>query len=120
MPDKIQAIDFMYYVATRDFMEKWDRAKEGELICRMERAIGGLPRFESIEAMLGRMDEAGVEKVFITQTQDVVLLAQVDVHGHQARRRARSTPRSTRSVSSVSRVTTRSAFARVCARSSWR
>jgi len=59
----------MYYVATREFMEQWDRAKEGELICRMERAIGGLPRFESIETMLGKMDEAGVEKVFITQTK---------------------------------------------------
>ena len=64
---KIQAIDFMYYVATREFMEQWDRAKEGELICRMEKAIGGLPRFASIEEMLRQMDEAGVEKVFITQ-----------------------------------------------------
>ena len=35
----------------------------------MERAIGGLPSFESIEAMLRQMDEAGVEKVFITQTK---------------------------------------------------
>jgi predicted TIM-barrel fold metal-dependent hydrolase len=65
----MQAIDFMYYVATREFMEKWDRAKEGELICRMERSIGGLPRFASIEAMLAQMDAAGVEKVFITQTK---------------------------------------------------
>ena len=39
--EKIQAIDFMYYVATREFMENWDRAKEGELVCRMEKAIGG-------------------------------------------------------------------------------
>jgi len=61
------AIDFMYYVATREFMEKWDRAKEGELVCRMERSIGGLPRFESIETMLAKMDEAGVDKVLITQ-----------------------------------------------------
>jgi predicted TIM-barrel fold metal-dependent hydrolase len=57
----------MYYVATREFMEKWDRAKEGELVCRMERAIGGLPRFTSITEMLRQMDEAAVEKVFITQ-----------------------------------------------------
>src|SRR6476659_6722555 len=64
---KIKAIDFMYYVATPEFMEQWDRAKEGELICRMEKAIGGLPRFTSIEEMLREMDEAGVEKVFITQ-----------------------------------------------------
>ena len=67
MMEPIQAIDFMYYVATREFMEQWDRAKEGELVCRMERAIGGLPRFDSIEAMLQRMNEANVEKVFITQ-----------------------------------------------------
>ena len=67
MTERIQAIDFMYYVATREFMEQWDRAKEGELVCRMERSIGGLPRFDSIETMLARMDEAGVEKVFITQ-----------------------------------------------------
>jgi uncharacterized protein len=61
------AIDFMYYVATPEFMEQWDRAKAGELICRMERAIGGLPRFESFQTMLAKMDEARVEKVFITQ-----------------------------------------------------
>jgi predicted TIM-barrel fold metal-dependent hydrolase len=63
----MKAIDCMYYVATREFMEQWDRAKEGELLCRMEKAIGGLPRFESIQQMLARMDEAGVEKVMITQ-----------------------------------------------------
>ncbi|MBI1743468.1 amidohydrolase [Candidatus Acetothermia bacterium] len=63
----MQAIDFMYYVATKEFMAQWDKAKEGELLCRMERAIGGLPRYESIEKMLGLMDEAQVEKVFITQ-----------------------------------------------------
>jgi nitrate/nitrite transporter NarK len=45
MTDNIKAIDFMYYVATSEFMEKWDRAKEGELVCCMEKAIGGLPRF---------------------------------------------------------------------------
>ncbi|HEU4390092.1 MAG TPA: amidohydrolase family protein [Blastocatellia bacterium] len=67
MPDTTKAIDCMYYVATREFMEKWDRAKEGELVCRMERAIGGLPRYQSIDEMLGLMDDAGVEKVFITQ-----------------------------------------------------
>jgi predicted TIM-barrel fold metal-dependent hydrolase len=67
MPERTQAIDFMYYVATREFMAQWDKAKEGELLCRMERAIGGLPRFNSIEEMLGRMDEAGVERVFIAQ-----------------------------------------------------
>ena len=67
MPNEIQAIDFMYYVATPEFIAKWTEAKKGELICRMERAIGGLPQFDSIEAMIAKMDEAGVEKVFITQ-----------------------------------------------------
>jgi predicted TIM-barrel fold metal-dependent hydrolase len=57
----------MYYVATPEFIAKWNNAKKGELICRMERAIGGLPQFDSIPAMIGKMDEAGVEKVFITQ-----------------------------------------------------
>lgn len=66
-PRSFQAIDFMYYVATEEFMRQWDEAKKGELLCRMERAIGGLPRYPSIEDMLARMDEAGVEKVFITQ-----------------------------------------------------
>jgi predicted TIM-barrel fold metal-dependent hydrolase len=63
----VGAIDCMYYVATREFMQKWDRAKEGELLCRMERSIGGLPRYDSIEDMLALMDDAGVERVFITQ-----------------------------------------------------
>ncbi|MBI1746296.1 MAG: amidohydrolase [Acidobacteria bacterium] len=67
MSETIKAIDFMYYVATREFMAKWDKAKEGELICRMEKAIGGLPRYDSIEKMLALMDEANVEMVFITQ-----------------------------------------------------
>ena len=62
-----KAIDMMYYVATTEFMEKWDRAKQGELICRMEKSIGGLPRYNSIEEMISLMDQAGVEKVFITQ-----------------------------------------------------
>jgi uncharacterized protein len=63
----IQAVDFMYYVATREFMAQWDNSKKGELLCRMEKAIGGLPRYDSIEQMIGQMDEAGVEKVFIVQ-----------------------------------------------------
>ena len=37
------------------------------MVCRMEKAIGGLPSFTSMEAMLEQMDEAGVERVFITQ-----------------------------------------------------
>ncbi len=67
MGNSVKAIDFMYYVATPEFIGKWNQAKEGELICRMERAIGGLPQHDSLETMLATMDEAGVEKVFITQ-----------------------------------------------------
>lgn len=67
MGHEIKAIDFMYYVATPEFISRWNEAKRGELICRMERAIGGLPQYDSIEAMIAKMDEAGVEKVFITQ-----------------------------------------------------
>jgi predicted TIM-barrel fold metal-dependent hydrolase len=62
-----QAIDFMYYVATPEFIGQWNKAKEGELLCRMEKAIGGLPKFDSIETMLEQMDAAGVEKTFIVQ-----------------------------------------------------
>ncbi|MCZ6624751.1 MAG: amidohydrolase family protein [Deltaproteobacteria bacterium] len=67
MKNGTKAIDFMYYVATPEFIKKWNKAKEGELICRMERAIGGLPQYKSMEAMIAKMDEAAVEKVFITQ-----------------------------------------------------
>lgn len=67
MSERVNAIDFMYYVATPEFIERWNRAKQGELICRMERAIGGLPQFASIPEMLAKMDAAGVEKVFISQ-----------------------------------------------------
>jgi len=70
MADDVKAIDIMYYVATPEFISKWTDAKKGELICRMERALGGsLPQFETIPAMMAKMDEAGVEKVFITQTK---------------------------------------------------
>ncbi len=67
MRNGTKAIDFMYYVATPEFIHKWNEAKKGELICRMEKAIGGLPQYDSIEQMIQKMDEAGVEKVFITQ-----------------------------------------------------
>jgi predicted TIM-barrel fold metal-dependent hydrolase len=69
MAQDVKAIDFMYYVATPEFIAKWNDAKKGELICRMERAIGGLPSFDSIDAMVRKMDEANVERVFITQTK---------------------------------------------------
>jgi len=67
MENGVRAIDFMYYVATPEFIAKWNEAKQGELICRMERAIGGLPQYENIPAMIAKMDEANVEKVCITQ-----------------------------------------------------
>ena len=70
MAQDTKAIDIMYYVATPEFIQKWTEAKKGELICRMERALGGsLPCFESIESMIQKMDEANVDKVFITQTK---------------------------------------------------
>ena len=47
MPEIMRAIDFMYYVATPEFIDEWNRAKQGELLCRMEKAIGGLPKFDS-------------------------------------------------------------------------
>jgi hypothetical protein len=65
-----RAVDIMYYVATPEFIQKWTDAKKGELICRMERALGGsLPSFPSMENMIQKMDEANVGKVFITQTK---------------------------------------------------
>jgi hypothetical protein len=69
MTQDLKAIDFMYYVATPEFIGRWNEAKKGELLCRMERSIGGLPQFPSLENMVATMDAAGVEKVFITQTK---------------------------------------------------
>jgi predicted TIM-barrel fold metal-dependent hydrolase len=69
MAKDVAAIDIMYYVSTPEFIRRWNEAKKGELVCRMERAIGGLPEFESIPAMLRRMDEANVEKVFVAQAK---------------------------------------------------
>ena len=69
MDEKVKAIDFMYYVSTPEFIERWTEAKKGELVCRMERSIGSLPRFDSIDAMVAEMDKAGVERVLVTQTK---------------------------------------------------
>ena len=69
MTQDTKAVDIMYYVATPEFIARWTEAKKGELICRMERAIGGLPSFDSIESMIHKMDEANVERVCITQTK---------------------------------------------------
>ena len=35
MGNNIRAIDMMYYVATPEFIAKWNDAKKNELICRM-------------------------------------------------------------------------------------
>ena len=48
MRNGIKAIDFMYYVATPEFIRKWNEAKKGELICRMERASGGLEQIDGL------------------------------------------------------------------------
>ena len=69
MAEAVKAIDFMYYVSTPEFIERWTEAKKGELVCRMERSIGSLPRFDSIDAMVAEMDRAGVERVLVTQTK---------------------------------------------------
>jgi predicted TIM-barrel fold metal-dependent hydrolase len=61
------AIDFMYYVSTPEFIGKWNEAKKGELLCRMEASIGGLPQHDSIDTMIQKMDEANVEKVLVCQ-----------------------------------------------------
>jgi predicted TIM-barrel fold metal-dependent hydrolase len=64
------AIDIMYYVSTPEFIARWNEAKAGELVCRMERSLGGsLPQFPSIDAMVAEMDAAKVDKVFVTQTK---------------------------------------------------
>jgi predicted TIM-barrel fold metal-dependent hydrolase len=67
--EQVKAIDFMYYVSTPEFIERWTEAKKDELVCRMERSIGSLPSFATIDAMVGEMDKAGVERVFVTQTK---------------------------------------------------
>lgn len=64
------AIDIMYYVSTPEFMDRWAQAKEGELLCRMEKSLGGsLPRHPSIDAMVDTMNAANVDRVFVTQTK---------------------------------------------------
>ena len=49
MRNGIKAIDFMYYVATPEFIGRGNEAKKGELICPMEKAIGGLPQYDSFQ-----------------------------------------------------------------------
>lgn len=67
MRENYPVIDCMYYVATPDFINRWEKAKAGELVCRMERSIGGLPHYPSIDAMVQKMDQAGVGKVLVAQ-----------------------------------------------------
>ena len=64
MGHEIKAIDFMYYVATPEFINRWNEAKKGELICRMEKAIGGLPQYDSIEAMIAKNGRGRCGKSF--------------------------------------------------------
>ena len=58
----------MYYVANAGIHRQVERGrKKASSSAVYEKAIGGLPQYDSIEAMIAKMDEAGVEKVFITQ-----------------------------------------------------
>ncbi len=62
MRNGVRALDFMYYVATPEFIHRWNTAKTGELICRMERAIGGLPKYESIDSMIAKVPDLACRK----------------------------------------------------------
>jgi asparagine synthetase A len=48
--EKIKAIEFMYYGG--EFMEQCDRAREGELVCRMEKAIGDFLKLPYHQAVM--------------------------------------------------------------------
>lgn len=62
----IGAIDFMNYLMTPEASQQYNAAMEGELVCRMQASIpGGWPSVTP-EELIARMDEAGVDKVFIT------------------------------------------------------
>ena len=64
---RIKAIDYLYYPFLKSWVDRYNEAKEGEIICRIERSLGGYPSYNSIEEMLSLMDEAGVDKVFLCQ-----------------------------------------------------
>lgn len=41
----VKAIDYMNYVSTPEFGERWDKAKQEELICRIE--LGGFRKIST-------------------------------------------------------------------------
>lgn len=63
----IKAIDFINYLFTPDIKKRDEEARRGEIVCRMEASLagGGFPATMP-EQMIAQMDEAGVEKVFLT------------------------------------------------------
>ncbi len=62
------AIDCLQYVSTPEFIQRLDRAREGDRSCRFSQDRL-LPCFSSIDRMVEQMDEAGIEKVFIAQAK---------------------------------------------------
>ena len=62
----IKAIDYMNYYLSAPIKERYDKARIGELVCRIEASRGaeGFPAL-SAEQMIVQMDDAGVEKVFL-------------------------------------------------------
>jgi len=62
----IGAIDFMNYLMTPEATKDFNKNMEGELVCKMQASIpGGWPSIEE-EELIRRMDEGGVETVFIS------------------------------------------------------
>ena len=68
MPKDVKAIDYMFYVTTPEFVKRWEEAKKGELVCRMEASLGagGMPSID-VDTVVAYMDKAGVEKALIAQ-----------------------------------------------------
>src|SRR3990167_4809727 len=62
----VKAIDYMNYYFSASIKERYDKARTGEMVCRIEtsRGAGGFPALTA-EQMIAQMDEAGVEKVFL-------------------------------------------------------
>ena len=63
MPE-VKAIDIQRFPPSEEYANLWDKGKEGELMCRIERALGGrIPTYDTIEMYVEEMDKVGVEKV---------------------------------------------------------
>lgn len=62
----IKAIDYMNYYYAAPIKERYDKARVGEFMCRIEASRGaeGMPAMTA-EQMLAQMDDAGVEKAFM-------------------------------------------------------